>query len=104
SLEAQVCAFPGDGVALRFGALTGPGVPSFEGIRQGLAAGKLPIIGSGRNHLPVVDLGDAVAAIVAGLHGPGGVYNIADDSHPEAGELLRRWAAEQRAPPPKRVP
>lgn len=108
ALEEQVAAFGREqgreGVALRLGALVGPGVPSFEHIVAALRAGKLPIIGSGRNHLPVVHIADAVSAIVAGLEGPSGVYNIADDAHPEAGALLRRWAAEHGAPPPKAVP
>lgn len=101
-LESQVVG--AGGVALRFASFMGAGVPSFDAMKQGLAAGKVPIVGRGDNVLPFVRLDDAMDATLAALQAPPGVYNVADDRYPTVGELFPRWAQQAGGKPPRRVP
>ncbi len=104
--EAETARFAAagrNGVVLRMAGLYGPGDASREYV-GGVAAGKIPIIGSGRNYVSSLATSDAATAVVAALDTKAGVYNIADDQPVTSAELLRTLADRLGAPRPRKVP
>jgi nucleoside-diphosphate-sugar epimerase len=93
----------GTAVVMRLARLYGPDRASTQLI-QGVAAGKVPIIGDGRNLVSSLHSEDAGRALAAALSAPGGVYNVADDEPVGSADLLRALAERLDARPPQRVP
>jgi nucleoside-diphosphate-sugar epimerase len=105
-LERAVTA--AGGIALRYGALYGPGT--------GLAAGReqlelvrkrrFPLVGDGAGVWSFVHVDDAAAATLAALERgtPGAIYNVVDDDPAPVREWLPALAAAAGAKPPRRVP
>jgi len=108
ALERAVQASPGiEGVALRYGALYGPGTaydPDGGSIADLVRRRQYPLVGGGTGWTSFVHVDDAAAAAVLALDGPAGVYNITDDRPAPASEWLPYYAASLGAPPPRRVP
>jgi nucleoside-diphosphate-sugar epimerase len=105
-LEAAVPQAEGlDGLALRYGALYGPGTSMAEEYAVMIRRRKFPIIGDGAAVWSFVHVADAAAATVAALdHGAPGVYNIVDDDPAPVSEWLPHLAAVLGARPPRHVP
>jgi 2-alkyl-3-oxoalkanoate reductase len=95
-----------EGVVLRYGSFYGPGTYFAPGglYTTMIAKRLLPVPGDGGGLFGLVHIGDAVAATVAALDGPGGIFNVVDDVPAPAVELLSRTADLLRAKPPRRVP
>jgi nucleoside-diphosphate-sugar epimerase len=93
------------GLALRYGALYGPGTSMAEEYATLIRRRKFPLIGDGAAVWSFVHVADAAAATVAALdHGDAGVYNIVDDDPAPVSEWLPHLATLLRAKPPRRVP
>jgi len=108
ALERAVLTSPGiEGVALRYGALYGPGT-AYDPARGSLAdlvrERHYPLVGGGTGWTSFVHVDDAAAAAVLALDGPAGVYNITDDRPAPAREWLPFYAVSLGAPPPRHVP
>lgn len=111
--EGLVAAAVADGldaVVVRPRAVYGPGdrvvLPRLV---AALRAGRLPVIGDGRNVASVTYVGNAVDAILACLDGPpeiaGRLYHIADADPVFVWEMIDRLASLLGLPPPvRRVP
>ncbi len=108
ALERAVLASPGiEGVALRYGALYGPGTaydPAGGSIAGLVRRRHYPLVGGGTGWTSFVHVDDAAAAVMLALDGPAGVYNITDDRPAPASEWLPYYAALLGAPPPRHVP
>ncbi|WP_022893571.1 NAD-dependent epimerase/dehydratase family protein [Agromyces subbeticus] len=95
------------GLALRYGALYGPGQSLG---RRGemvtmLESGKLPLVGGGTGITSFCHIDDAASATAAAvLRGAAGVYNIVDDEPAPVSEWLPALAEAIGAKPPMRVP
>ncbi|AOB30387.1 dTDP-4-dehydrorhamnose reductase [Bordetella sp. H567] len=103
--EANVLDAALEGVVLRYGFFYGPGTwyrPD-GAVADQLRAGTAGILGEGNAPWSFVHIDDAVAATVAALDGPAGVYNIVDDSPLPAGEHLRALARWVGADEPKQI-
>ncbi|MFH5824297.1 NAD-dependent epimerase/dehydratase family protein [Georgenia sp. AZ-5] len=91
-LEETVTAAEGiDGLALRYGALYGPGTGIAPGgeLLEALRARRFPLIGGGTGIFSFVHVDDAAAATVLALdRGGPGVYNIVDDEPAPVREWL----------------
>ena len=100
-LEDKVTA--AGGLALRYGALYGPGSSAiFAGM---LRRRQVPIIGSGAGIWSFLHVTDAAAATVAAVStGAPGVYNIVDDEPAAVSEWLPVMARGAGAKPPLHVP
>ena len=94
------------GVALRYGALYGPGTfYAPDGlVARRLRARRLPLAGRGAGRTSFVHLDDAVAATLDAVERGFGVYNVADDVPAPAREWMPHLAAAVGAPPPRRLP
>ena len=108
ALERAVLTTPGiEGVALRYGALYGPGTaydPEGGSVAELVRARHYPLVGGGTGWTSFVHVDDAAAVAVLALAGPPGVYNITDDRPAPASEWLPYYAALLGAPPPRHVP
>ncbi len=108
ALERAVLTTPGiEGVALRYGALYGPGTafdPAGGSVADLVRARHYPLVGGGTGWTSFVHVEDAAAAAVLALDGPPGVYNITDDRPAPASEWLPYYAAALGGPPPRHVP
>ena len=99
----------GDGLALRYGGLYGPGT-SISSAPDAAMSGpvrtrRFPIVGGGGGVWSHVHVEDAAAATVAAVErGRPGVYNIVDDDPAPVREWLPALAAALGAKPPRRVP
>jgi nucleoside-diphosphate-sugar epimerase len=96
-----------DGVVLRYGSLYGPGNTLGKGgaTLQAVAAGKLPIVGTGAGIWSFVHVDDAAGATALAVDGGGpGLYNIVDDEPAPVAEWLSYLADAISAPAPKSVP
>jgi nucleoside-diphosphate-sugar epimerase len=101
-LESAVLEAPLEGIALRYGALYGPGAT--EPLAELVRKRRLPIVGGGRGIWSWIHVDDAAAATVAALeHGERGVYNIVDDEPAAVSEWLPYLASALGAPPPRHV-
>jgi nucleoside-diphosphate-sugar epimerase len=104
-LEANVTEV--GGVALRYGALYGPGsgmAPGGDQIEL-VRKRRFPIVGDGGGVWSFVHTHDAAAATLSAVErGAHGVYNIVDDDPAPAREWLPALAAAAGAKPPRRVP
>jgi nucleoside-diphosphate-sugar epimerase len=105
-LEATVTGAEGvAGLALRYGALYGPGTSMAEEYAAMIRRRKFPVVGDGAAVWSFVHVADAAAATVAALdHGGPGVYNIVDDEPAPVSEWLPQLAAMLGAKPPRHVP
>ena len=95
------------GLALRYGALYGPGQALGRGgeMVTMLEAGKLPLVGGGTGVTSFCHIDDAASATAAAvLRGPTGVYNIVDDEPAPVSEWLPALAEAVGAKPPMHVP
>jgi nucleoside-diphosphate-sugar epimerase len=103
-LEQQTLASVPEGVVLRYGFFYGPGTwyrpdgAIAEAVRKGQSA----IIGKGNAVWSFVHMDDAVAATVAALAAPTGVYNIVDDDPLPVSQWLPAFARWVDAPEPPR--
>jgi 2-alkyl-3-oxoalkanoate reductase len=108
ALERAVLTTPGiEGVALRYGALYGPGTAyDAEGgsVAQLVRGRHYPLVGGGTGWTSFLHVDDAAATAVLALDGPPGVYNITDDRPAPASEWLPHYASVLGAPPPRHVP
>ncbi|MPZ54267.1 MAG: NAD-dependent epimerase/dehydratase family protein [Acidimicrobiia bacterium] len=96
-----------DGLALRYGALYGPGTGLGVGgdLYEMVASRKLPLVGGGAGVWSHLHIEDAATATVAALqHGDRGVYNIVDDEPAPVYEWLPHLADAIGAKPPMRLP
>ena len=84
-----------DGVALRYGALYGPGTGIADGgdLVELVRRRKLPVVGGGSGIWSFVHVDDAASATVLALtHGSRAVYNIVDDDPATVSDWLPRLA------------
>ena len=93
-----------DGIALRYGFLYGPGTwYSPEGAAAEQArAGQMSILGDGAAVWSFVHVDDAVAATIAALSAPPGIYNVVDDNPQPVSQSLpafARWVGAAEPPP-----
>ena len=94
-----------DGLALRYGALYGPGTSMAEEYVAAIRRRKFPVVGDGAGVWSFIHVADAAAATVAALdHGDPGVYNIVDDDPAPVSQWLPHLAAVVGAKPPRHVP
>jgi nucleoside-diphosphate-sugar epimerase len=95
-----------EGVALRYGAFTGPGTPFGEGgmVREAVRRRRFPLVGSGDGIWSFVHVDDAAEATALASERGRGIYNVVDD-HPAP---VRAWlpglAEITAAKPPRHVP
>ncbi|BDP44037.1 dTDP-glucose 4,6-dehydratase (plasmid) [Deinococcus aetherius] len=91
------------GVALRYGALYGPGASDDQ--VELLRRRQYPLVGSGEGYMSWVHLDDAASATVLVVEQRArGVFNIVDDEPAPAREWLPYLAASAGMRPPLRVP
>lgn len=83
----------GVGVALRFGTFYGPDSVHALDALQVARRGRAPLVGDLDGFLSQVHLDDAATAVVAALHAPAGVWNMADDVPLRRREQLEVLAA-----------
>ncbi len=102
-LEHAVVASPLEGIALRYGALYGPGASDL--MVDLLKRRQVPVIGNGAGIWSFLHVQDAASAAVAALdHGAPGVYNVVDDEPAPVREWLPALARAVGAKTPLRVP
>lgn len=97
-----------EGIALRYGALYGPGTSldtdggeMTEMIRKRF----FPIVGDGAGMFSFLHVADAADATVAAIErGTRGLYQVVDDEPAPLREWLPVVAASLGAPPPRRIP
>jgi nucleoside-diphosphate-sugar epimerase len=99
----------GEGLALRYGGLYGPGTAISRDPDAPLAGPvrkrRLPIIGDGNGIASHVHVDDAATATaIAVERGRPGIYNIVDDEPAPAREWLPVLAAALGAKPPRHIP
>ncbi len=110
SLEQQLIEASGrqliEGVALRFGLLYGPAVPSTEFTLQMLRKRMFPVVRGGEGSKSWIHRSDAVSAIIASLERgrSGEVYNIVDDEPVSFRDFLFFAAQVFGAPRPRSLP
>jgi nucleoside-diphosphate-sugar epimerase len=98
----------GEGLALRYGGLYGPGTGISRAPDALLAAAirkrRFPIIGDGGGVFSHVHTEDAAAATAIAVdRGPSGIYNIVDDEPAPVREWLPVLASALDAKPPRRI-
>jgi nucleoside-diphosphate-sugar epimerase len=99
----------GEGLALRYGGLYGPGT-GISSAPDAVMAGairkrRFPIVGGGGGVWSYVHVEDAAAATVAAVErGQPGIYNIVDDEPAPVREWLPVLASALGAKPPRRIP
>jgi 2-alkyl-3-oxoalkanoate reductase len=99
----------GEGLALRYGGLYGPGTAISLAPDAQMAAPirkrRFPIIGEGGGVFSHVHIEDAAAATTIAVdRGRSGVYNIVDDEPAPVREWLPVLASALDAKPPRRIP
>ena len=99
----------GEGLALRYGGLYGPGTAISLAPDAVMAAPvrkrRFPIIGDGGGVFSHVHIEDAAAATAIAVdRGPSGTYNIVDDEPAPVREWLPVLASALGAKPPRRIP
>jgi 2-alkyl-3-oxoalkanoate reductase len=99
----------GDGLALRYGGLYGPGTSLSLAPDAVMSAPvrkrRFPIIGDGGGVWSHIHVEDAAAATVAAIaRGEPGIYNIVDDDPAPVREWLPVLAGALGAKPPRRLP
>jgi len=99
----------GEGLALRYGGLYGPGTAISRDENAPLAGPvrkrRLPIIGDGNGITSHVHVDDAATATAVAIErGAPGIYNIVDDEPAPAREWLPVLAAALGAKPPRHIP
>jgi 2-alkyl-3-oxoalkanoate reductase len=99
----------GQGLALRYGGLYGPGTGISRAADAMMAAPirkrRFPVIGGGGGVWSFVHIEDAAAAtVIAVERGEPGVYNVVDDEPAPVREWLPVLASALDAKPPRRVP
>jgi nucleoside-diphosphate-sugar epimerase len=100
-LEQKVLEF--GGVALRYGALYGPG--AIEDQAELVRKRQYPLVGSGAGYSSWLHLDDAASATVLAVEQQAtGVFNISDDEPAPASEWLPYLAQSAGAKPPLRIP
>ena len=107
ALEAATLGADGvESVVLRYGAFYGPGTYYDHGgaFASMVARRLLPVPRGAQGLFGFVDLGDAVAATVAALDGPTGVFNVVDDVPAPTSEWVPYLATLLGAGAPFRVP
>ncbi len=94
------------GVVLRYGSFYGPGTYFAPGglYASLIAKRRLPIPGDGHGVFGLVHIDDAVAATVAALEGPTGVFNVVDDVPAPTSEWMPLVAGLLGARPPRHIP
>jgi nucleoside-diphosphate-sugar epimerase len=105
--EAVIGAQWTEGIALRYGALYGPGTSLAPGAEQVelVRKGKFPLVGDGGGVWSFIHVADAAEATVAAVeHGSRGIYNIVDDDPAPVAEWLPALAQELGVKKPMRVP
>jgi nucleoside-diphosphate-sugar epimerase len=103
AIQALEAAVGPQGIALRYGALYGPGA-SDEMVAL-IRARRFPLVGDGAGVWSFTHLDDAAGAAVAAVERGGhGVYNAVDDDPAPASEWLPYLAEAVGAKPPRRVP
>ncbi|MHB1837062.1 MAG: NAD-dependent epimerase/dehydratase family protein [Solirubrobacteraceae bacterium] len=105
--EAVLGARWTEGIALRYGALYGPGTSLAPGAEQVelVRRGRFPLVGDGGGVWSFIHVADAAEATVAAVeHGSHGVYNVVDDDPARVAEWLPALAQEIGAKKPMRVP
>lgn len=93
-------------IALRFGGIYGPGVPSTAAVIDQARKGQLKVPSGEPGLMPFVHMDDAIGAIVAALeHGVSGTaINVADDEAMAGERFLSLVAEAAGASPPSHVP
>jgi nucleoside-diphosphate-sugar epimerase len=110
AVRRLVAAAPGPAVHLYLGNLVyGPGKAFADTLVPGLARGRLPVFGGGRNRLPLVHVADAARAVVhlvgrGRVEVAGGTYVVADEARTTWREFLHATAALVGGPPPRALP
>jgi nucleoside-diphosphate-sugar epimerase len=99
----------GEGLALRYGGLYGPGTSVSLAPDAVMAAPirkrRFPIVGDGGGIFSHVHVEDAAAAtVIAVERGQPGIYNIVDDEPAPVREWLPGLASALGAKPPRRIP
>jgi nucleoside-diphosphate-sugar epimerase len=90
---------------LRYGAFYGAESGHTRAMGEGLARGRLPIVGRGNALLAAIHVDDAAGAAVAALEaGRGGLWHVVDDRPVPAADLLREFAARLGVQPPRHIP
>jgi nucleoside-diphosphate-sugar epimerase len=103
AIQALEAAVSRDGIALRYGALYGPGAS--DELVELVRARKFPVVGDGAGVWSFTHLDDAASAAVAAVEQGGrGVYNVVDDDPAPASAWLPYLAEAVGAPPPRHVP
>lgn len=107
-VEQEQLVTAAGGVALRYGALYGPGTGIVPGGDQWetVRARKFPLVGDSGGVWSFVHVDDAASATVAALERwtPGEVYNVCDDRPAPVREWLPVLATAAGAKPPRHVP
>jgi len=109
-LEGAVTSIEwGEGLALRYGSLYGPGTAISRAPDAVMAAPvrkrRFPIVGDGGGVFSHVHIDDAAAATVAAVqNGQPGIYNIVDDEPAPVREWLPVLASALDAKPPRHIP
>lgn len=103
--ESLVTAYP-QGIALRYGALYGPGTSLALGGDQieAIRKRRFPLVGDAGAVWSFLHVEDAADAAVAALTQGDGIYNVVDDTPVRLGEWLVDVAEALGAPAPRRVP
>jgi nucleoside-diphosphate-sugar epimerase len=105
--EAVLGAHWTEGIALRYGALYGPGTSLAPGAEQIelVRKHKYPLVGDGGGVWSFIHVADAASATVAAVeHGSRGVYNVVDDDPAPVADWLVSLAREIGAKQPRQVP
>lgn len=104
AMEEKVLTCPDvEGVALRYGALYGPGTWYAAGgvIHDQVRGSALPLIGDGEGLTSFTHVDDAASAVVEVLvGGDPGAYNVVDNEPAESGEWLPAYARMVGGPSP----
>jgi 2-alkyl-3-oxoalkanoate reductase len=103
AIQALEAAVSTEGIALRYGALYGPGAS--DELVALVRARKFPVVGDGAGVWSFTHLDDAASAAVAAVEQGGrGVYNVVDDDPAPASAWLPCLAEAVGAAPPRHVP
>jgi nucleoside-diphosphate-sugar epimerase len=104
-LERAVASASLDGLALRYGALYGPGTSMANEYAQMIRERKFPLVGDGAGVWSFVHVDDAAEATALAVErGAPGNYNIVDDDPAPIAEWLPYLAKCLEAPPPRHLP
>jgi nucleoside-diphosphate-sugar epimerase len=110
SLESQLLAASKrgelEGIALRYGAFYGSGVPSSEFMLTMLRRRMMALPGGGNGVIPWIELSDAVEATRLALERgrPGEIYNVADDEPVTVRSFVEETARVFGTPKPRAIP